>query len=103
MAYQIHRSNFTWDAGKGRILAWTDYQYWRSIPWKNVNDMYIMLTMFHRLYFWAPLNLHFLGLNPCPLHFGCAAAECGCKAPHKEWELKRPAAPGLLSLCTVDG
>ena len=84
------RRKFTWDAGKRRTLTWTDKEYWRSIPWKSVGHSYTNLTLFHNLCFFAPLNLHFMGLNPRPCFFSCADEKCSCTRPGQDWRLIPP-------------
>lgn len=77
----------TWDAGNGRTLTWTDDTHWRSIPWDNANSLYVSITNFHRLCFWMPMRLQFLGLNPRPLVLSCADEKCDCSTPGQDWHL----------------
>lgn len=95
---EIRKRRFYWDASKGRTLTWTDGQYWRSIPWSNVNQSYVHLTGFHNLCFWGPLQLHFLGLNPRPFFFTCAAEKCICTKPGQDWRFVPPRGPGVITV-----
>ena len=79
--------SITWDAGKERALTWTDDTHWRSIPWNNVDFLYVGISKFHMLCFWMPMRLQFLGLNPRPLFLSCADEKCDCATPGQDWHL----------------
>jgi hypothetical protein len=78
--WTLHNSHdaFTlrWKADKGRVLTWTDWEYFRSVPRRI---MPLRIFTLHGLISWSDQQFHFLGLQPQKRLHTCPKRPCSCE------------------------
>jgi len=70
---------YVWVAEKRQPFLWSDHEYSRSVPWRNIGLIYQFLTGYHRHAFWRTYGTMFPGLMCRHIVRGCEDNQrCPC-------------------------
>jgi len=76
---------YTWTVPNRQKLTWSDDNYFRSIPKKNLNFFYEFLSLYHQRGMRYRFRTDVLGFNPRTLIATCALKDCQCVSRTAEY------------------